>query len=448
MNNDQQQRHKENLKSISKVLFQDLKSNESMSLTFSGEHSLFVRINQSKIRQASDVKQAFLSMDFISNRCHSVVSFSMTGDLSHDLQQAQQLLKMARTECENLPEDPFLVFPEAGESSEKDYKGNLLAISDLAESLLKPAENDDLAGIYAAGIFMRAHMNSKGQFHWFSTENFYFDYSLYTPNQKAIKASYAGNEWREEDYHVNFLQAKKQLEVMRKPPLKLNPGKYRVYLAPAAVAEFLEILGWSALSEKNLRQGNSPFNKLSKNSANLSPLFSLEEDFASGLVPRFNEFGEVSPQKISLISQGKLSSLLINKRTAQEYGLKSNAANGGETSRALKIHSGKLSESKILERLGTGVFISNLHYLTWSDRQHGRISGMTRYGCFWVENGEIVSPIQDMRFDESLYDFWGENLEDLGEKNELVPQILSYYEQSLGGVSTPGMLLSGFTFTL
>lgn len=448
MSYDQRQKQKEDLKIIGNTLFQDLKSHETLSLNFSAEHSLFVRINQSKIRQASDIKQAFLTMDLSVNQSHSQVSFSMTGDRGHDTIQAKELLKKARQECEHLPEDPYLVVPEAGESSEKDYKGNLLQTDHLAESLLKPAQNHDLAGIYAGGIFMRAQINSKGQFHWFSTENFYFDYSLYTPNQKAIKACYAEKAWSEQEYHANFLRATQRLEIMKKSPLKLSPGKYRVYLAPAAVAEVLEIVGWSALSEKNVRQGHSPFKKLSEETATLSPLFSLEEDFSPGLVPSFNEFGEVSPLKIPLITKGKLTSLLINKRTAQEYGLKSNAANTGEISRSLKIHPGKLSESKILQCLGTGVYISNLHYLTWSDRQHGRISGMTRYACFWVENGEIISPIQDMRFDESLYDFWGGNLEDLGEKNELVPNILSYYEQSLGGVSVPGMLLSSFTFTL
>jgi predicted Zn-dependent protease len=73
---------------------------------------------------------------------------------------------------------------------------------------------------------------------------------------------------------------------------------------------------------------------------------------------------------------------------------------------------------------------------------------MTRYGCFWVENGQIVSPIQDMRFDETLYKFFGQSLEALGEKSEPVPHISSYGERSLGGSLVPGMLLNSFTFTL
>ena len=72
---------------------------------------------------------------------------------------------------------------------------------------------------------------------------------------------------------------------------------------------------------------------------------------------------------------------------------------------------------------------------------------MTRYGCFWVEKGEIVSPIHDMRFDETLYNFWGNSLEDLGEQSELIPSTSSYGERSLGGISVPGMLVNDFSFT-
>lgn len=448
MSHDIRQQQKENLKALGKALFLDLQAHESMTLTYSGEKSLFIRVNQTKVRQASHIDQGFVTMDFMSHNCHMEVTFSTTGQLPEDLRRARDVLENCRKECKTLPEDPYIVLPEEGESSEEDHYGKLPHIEELAEILLHPAEPCDLVGLYASGILMRAYMNSKGQFHWFSTEKFYFDYSLYTPSQKAIKATYAGSKWQDGAYKANLQQAKERLEILEYPSRKLNPGKYRVYLAPSASAELLNLLSWSGLSAQSLRQGQSPLKKLSEGEVKLSPLFSLDEDFHLGLVPRFNEFGEIAPLKAPLITKGELDSLLINKRTAQEYGLQSNAANSGETPRSLKVHTGRLKDSKVLSNLGTGIYISNLHYLNWSDLQHGRITGMTRYGCFWVEEGEIVSPIQDMRFDETLYNIFGNCLEDLGEKAELIPQVFSYGEQSLGGISVPGMLLNNFTFTL
>lgn len=447
MTNDTRQQKKQDLKTLSHALFQKLKPEESVTLSYSGEESLFIRINQAKIRQASEITQGSLSIDFISGRRHTECSFSLTGELAQDLEQASKIFEKCRIECASLPEDPYLVLPEPGESSEEDHYGSFAPIEKLPDILLNPAASYDLAGLFASGTLMRASINSKGQFHWFSTDNFYFDYSLYTLSQKAIKSIYSGSHWKDEDYLNNLELAKSQLKILEKEPRTLDPGKYRVYFAPAAAAEFLNVFS-SGLSEGALRQGMSPLKKLSEGTRSLSPLFFLEENFQQGLVPRFNGFGEVSPLNVPLITQGKLASTLINRRTAQEYDLTSNAADAGESLRSPRIHPGSLKESMILSRIGTGVYISNLHYLNWSDLQQGRITGMTRYGCFWVENGEIISPIKDMRFDETFYNFFGDRLEDLGERSHLIPQVFSYWERSLGGSSVPGMLVNDFPFTL
>jgi predicted Zn-dependent protease len=86
--------------------------------------------------------------------------------------------------------------------------------------------------------------------------------------------------------------------------------------------------------------------------------------------------------------------------------------------------------------------------LNWSDRQTGRITGMTRYACFWVENGKIVAPISNLRFDESLYSFWGKNLLAITNFSEYIAATDSYGGRSLGGVWVPGMLVQNFTYTL
>lgn len=448
MKNDLRERQKQNLKTLSHALFQELKSEEHMTLSYAGEESLFLRINQAKVRQASDVTQGYLSLDLISGRRHTECTFSLTGDVSQDLKQALKMLEHCRKECTSLPDDPFLVLPEGSEKSEEDHYGCFSPIEQLSDTLLNPASSHDLAGLFASGTLMRASINSKGQFHWFSTDNFYFDYSLYTASQKAIKSIYAGSEWEDGAYLNNLQQAQEQLKILEIPSRKIKPGKYRVYFEPAAVAEFVSLLGWSGLSRKALMEGVSPLKKLFEGETHLSPLFSLEENFHQGLVPAFNEFGEVSPLNVPLITQGKLVSSLINRRTAQEYGLQSNAADAGETLRSPHIQPGNLKQSMILPCIEKGLYISNLHYLNWSDLQQGRLTGMTRYGCFWVENGEIVSPIDDMRFDETLYHFFGDHLEGLSQTSQLIPRVFSYWERSLGGYSVPGILVNDFSFTL
>ncbi|KAB2834307.1 MAG: TldD/PmbA family protein [Caedimonadaceae bacterium] len=418
-----------------------------MSLTYSGEESLFIRLNQSKVRQASEVIQGYLTMDFISHHSHTKSTFLMTGDLSIDLKTALEVVENCREECKHLPDDPYLILPQQGENSNEEHYGILPEIETIAAILLKPAHSHDLVGLLTSGTLMRSYMNSKGQFHWFSTDSFSFDYSLYTSSQKAIKAIYAGTHWQNDEYSSHIEKAKKQLKILEKPPKKITPGRYRAYFTPEAVAEFVSGFYWSGLSGSALMQGRSPFKKLYEGRAYLSSLFSLEENFHKGLTPRFNEFGDIAPLSVPLITKGKLLSPLINHRTAQEYNLQSNAANEKEQARSPLIRPGHLKEEMALSKLGTGLYISNLHYLNWSDLQHGRLTGMTRYGCFWVENGEIVSPIEDLRFDETLYHFWGDALEDLGDQSVLVPKLFSYGERSLGGAFVPSMLVRDFSFT-
>ena len=112
------------------------------------------------------------------------------------------------------------------------------------------------------------------------------------------------------------------------------------------------------------------------------------------------------------------------------------------------ISPGKLKRENILKELGTGLYISNLHYLNFSDRQAARITGMTRYACFYVENGEIVAPINDLRFDESFYNCWGKNLIDLTDFSEIIPNVSTYFSRGINANKIPGILVDDFNFTL
>jgi predicted Zn-dependent protease len=166
------------------------------------------------------------------------------------------------------------------------------------------------------------------------------------------------------------------------------------------------------------------------------------------LTPRFNSQGEVSESLLPLMQAGELRTLLVSSRTAKEYGLTGNAADEGEAPRALDVGCGTLTEKDILKAIGTGLYLSNVHYLNWSDPVSARVTGMTRYACFWVENGEIVGPINDLRWDESLFDALGSKLLALTDWADIDPACDTYYTRALGGSRVPGALVEGWTFTL
>jgi predicted Zn-dependent protease len=295
---------------------------------------------------------------------------------------------------------------------------------------------------------MQGNMNSVGQKHWFATDTFSLDYSLITPTEKMVKATYAGTNWDHEDYQAFVGKSIEKLELMQLPPKRIEPGNYRTFIASAGVADILRMFSWGGTSEAAIQQGESAFCKMRNENIRLSEKFSLSEDFRNGTVPRFNANGETAPELLQIIDKGKLVNTLISTRTAKEYNKKSNFASGGEGFRSPVMAGGSLNEDDVLNELGTGVYLSNLHYLNWSDQIGGRITGMTRYACFWVEDGKIVAPIENMRFDDSLYNFFGDNLEAVTDRARMNPEVGTYEGRELGGTFCPGILLSSFALTL
>jgi predicted Zn-dependent protease len=429
------------------LLLDTLGAEEHLSIDLSGEESHFMRLNHGKVRQSGTVTDGDISLRLSHNQRTATASVSFIGSLAVDSAIALEALKDLREELPQLPVDPYLVLPQNYGSSHEVYPGQLLPPQDAPQAILPLVQGVDFTGIYASGSILRANANSAGQRHWFATETFFLDYSMIASSEKAVKATLAGQTWSPERFQAEIEASKTQLQVMDRPVKTITPGQYRTYLAPAAVAEMLSMFSWGAVSESSLRQGGSALLKL-REGKTLSPLFSLRENFSRGTVPRFNSLGEIAPEEVLLIDQGNLANTLVNARTAKEYGVTSNAANSSESLRAPEVLMGTLASESILKQLDTGLYLSNLHYLNWSDRPSGRITGMTRYACFWVEGGEIVAPIKDLRFDDSLYAFLGENLEAVTDFQAFVADVDTYGGRSLGGAQVPGMLIRDFTFTL
>lgn len=432
---------------LAQFLIRQLTPGEHLSLDVMGENSQFIRFNHSRVRQIGTVEDGSITLKYSCQERTSEATIPFRGDRTTDQQLAADALALLRQETPQLPVDPYLALPENNGSSKEIYHGQLLAADQVVDVLLSGVKDLDFTGIYSAGTIFCGNYNSAGQHHWFATTTYCLDYSLFTETGKAVKATLAGSQWQPEGYAEQLKRGRHQLRQLEQSPKTLPPGQYRTYLAPAAIAELVGMLSWGAVSESSLRQGQSALAHLTQGQ-HLSPLVTLQENFSQGTVPRFNSQGEIAPMELPIIEQGRLKTFLINRRTAQEYQLISNGANTAESLRSPQLLPGTLASQDILTALDTGLYLSNLHYLNWSDRPKGLMTGMTRYACFWVEKGEIIAPIQDLRFDDSLYRFWGESLINLTDQAEWIPHTDTYERRSLGGSLVPGMLVADFNFTL
>jgi predicted Zn-dependent protease len=429
-------------------LHQSLHADEQFTLRLQGEVSQFTRFNHAKVRQTGIVRDGTLQLKLIYKQRSSSVEFPFTGDSDIDRSQAQAAIDLLRVEVPQLSIDPYLVLPTGTAVSHEEHKGELLPDAEVVAALLPVVDGLDFTGLYAAGTLIRGYADSSGQKHWFATESYTLDYSLFTSTGQAVKGTLAGSHWDVAAYQAKIAESKAQLARLAQPAQTIERGKYRTYLAPAATSNLLDMLSWGGISEAALQQGRSCFGALQRQEQFLSDRLTISENFQHGLVPRFNELGEIAPAHLTLIDRGRLANTLVNARTAKEYQKPANGANSRESLRSAEISPGDLTTDRILATLDTGLYLSNLHYLNWSDRPTGRVTGMTRYACFWVERGEIVAPIANLRFDESLYRCWGDNLIGLTDTLEFIPDVDTYGSRQLGGNWVPGLMVEDFTYTL
>ncbi|MGB3292381.1 MAG: metallopeptidase TldD-related protein [Phormidesmis sp.] len=421
------------------------------TLSLTGETSQFTRFSRAKVRQTGQVRDGKLRLTLSTAEQTASASVPFVGEFEADWVIAQQALTTLQQELPQLPVDPYVVLPSKAEASRtrEVRSGHLLAATSVAETLIAPVRDLDFSGLYAAGTAYRAYGDSADNRHWFETPSFTLDYSLFGEcTGQAVKGILAGHQWDPSAYDQSIAVAQRQLALLARPLKAVARGDYRTYLAPTAVADLIDTLVWGGLGEAALRQGNSAFSRLEQGDAFLSDQFSLREDFQRTAVPRFNGNGAIAPSTLPIIQQGRWANALVSDRSAKEYGKPSNAANRRESMRAPAVAPGQMPDSEVLARLDTGLYLSNLHYLNWSDLTAGRITGMTRYACFWVERGEIVAPIENLRFDDNFYRFLGEGLMALTDHQTFAPTVDTYERRSLGGMWTPGMLIDQFRYTL
>lgn len=441
----------ENFLTLSNELIEHLRTGEHLAISLNAERSQFTRFNHARVRQTGVVHDGSISLNLMWNQREIFSVIPFTGDRQVDFPRALVELEDLREQIPTLPENPFLSLPENHGSSREVYQGSLLTTDEAIAAILTPIKDQDMAGIYSAGTVIRGLANSAGQRHWFATDNFVLDYSLFVPSSdgidRAVKGTYANSAWYQDEYLLQIERSLEQLQALNYPMLELKKGSYRTYFAPSATAELVGMLTW-AVGEASLQQGSSALLKLRNGEVQLSPQFSLSEDFSLGNVPRFNSLGEIAVTHLDIIRAGQWQNSLVSSRSTKEYGVESNGASLSETMRSPVMASGDLAPSDVLSALDTGLFLSNLHYLNWSDRTNARITGMTRYACFWVENGKLSAPIKNLRFDDSVYSFFGDNLERLTSHAEFIASTDTYGQRSLGGISAPGLLVKNFTFTL
>jgi predicted Zn-dependent protease len=215
-----------------------------------------------------------------------------------------------------------------------------------------------------------------------------------------------------------------------------------------ALEEIVDMLGWGGFSLRSQRTGHSPLLRMIEQDLRLHPSITILENTTEGIAPDFQSSGFIRPGQLPLIDQGRFASALVSPRSALEYNVPGNGAEPSESPLSVDMAAGDLASNDILAELNTGLYLGNLWYLNYSDLNAARITGMTRFATFWVEQGRIQAPVNALRFDETLYNLFGDKLINLTREREMLLDPGTYGARSSRSARLPGLLVEDMRFTL
>jgi len=425
-----------------------LQTDETLLAAFKGEHSDFVRFNQGRVRQAGSVQQLSADLDLIAGKRHTTASVQLSGVGEIDDVTMADTIALLREQRAVVPEDPYLLFNSEVSTTSTINDGKLLESHDAIDVVRSATSGHDMVGIYAAGRQFSGFASSLGQRDWHDSATFNLDWSLYLDRDKATKELYAGFDWDQATFERKVEAQGTQLEALARPAMDLVPNGYRTYLTPTALKEITDMLSWGGFSLRAHRTTDTPLLRMTAEGATLDASVTIREDTANGVSPRFQGQGFAKPDSVTLIEGGSFADHLVSPRSSVEYGVESNGAGGNESPSSISLAAGSIPAGEVLEHLGTGLYIGNLWYLNFSDRAACRTTGMTRFATFWVEGGEIVAPVNVLRFDDTAFRLLGDRLVGFTDTPEMLLDSLSYGARSTESARLPGALIEEMMFTL
>ena len=175
-------------------IFSELQPGEDASLSLSGEETIYIRYNGGQVRQNTQVHQYSVNLVYKKGRQVLSHSWPFAEDPSRSLVDGKNYLQFLRDESKTIAESPYEPEIVHHGRSEVDLKGQLPTLETIFHDIHEACAGTDFCGLVASGKQVSAIQNSKGQFHWFSKESFFVDYSLYF-GERAVKAFYAGSDW-------------------------------------------------------------------------------------------------------------------------------------------------------------------------------------------------------------------------------------------------------------
>ncbi len=357
------------------------------------------------------------------------------------VRRAEELAKLAPENPEFMPAiekqdyKPSTTFVQATADVSPEFR------ADVAAACIEPCKKDKLiaAGFFSDAQSFTAIANSNGNFGYQKSTGVDFTCTVRTEDGRG--SGWVGRNLGD----ASKFDAKREIKTAidkakaSSDAKALEPGKYTVILEPAASAGLISFMMFG-FDARQADEGRSFLTK--KGGGNrigeqvYDPRVNIHADPWDPNCPvePWDQEG-LAREKTPIITKGKVEYLQYSRFWAKEKGKKAQGLPGN-----LIMAGGDKSTADLIKGTQKGILVTRTWYIRMVDPQTVLLTGLTRDGTFYIENGEIKYPIKNFRFNESPVIMLN-NVEEFG-----IPERLSG-DESPFIMMIPPMKIRDFTFS-
>lgn len=306
-------------------------------------------------------------------------------------------------------------------------------------------------GVLGAGYIPKfdwvdARANSAGLFSYFHYADASFILTCRTPDQTG--SGWAGTTGvkdiaRMDAEALTLVAADKALKSAK--PRALEPGNYTVILEPRPAARYLSLM-LQSLNARAAEEGRSFMSGKERGQTRLGEKvfgdnFTLRSEIGNPVL-RQSPIGEdgLAATPVTWIEKGVVKNLFYDRYWAERQKKTPTATS---PNMSLVMEGGTATVDEMIKATKRGLLVSFFWYIRPVDQMTLLNTGMTRDGLFLIENGEIVGPVQNFRWNESPAVSFN-NITKLGRP---IPMHTGEAYDNPGTALVPPMMLEDFTMT-
>lgn len=306
-------------------------------------------------------------------------------------------------------------------------------------------------GVLGAGYipkfdWVEARANSAGLFSYFHYADASFILTCRTPDQTG--SGWSGTTGVKDIGNIDaealtLVAADKALKSAK--PRALEPGNYTVILEPRPAARYLSLM-LQSFNARAAEEGRSFMSGKERGQTRLGEKvfgdnFTLRSEVGNPVLRQspVGEGGLVAPP-VTWVEKGVVKNLYYDRYWAAQQ---KKTPTGTSPNMSLVMEGGTATVDEMIKATKRGLLVSFFWYIRPVDQMTLLNTGMTRDGLFLIENGEIVGPVQNFRWNESPAVSFN-NITKLGRP---VPMHTGEAYDNPGTALVPPMMLEDFTMT-